>query len=494
MAKLSGGGEHDPSDPPTNVIRGRLKNSKFPHMSSLTVASLLLASLPASVRAQPDAPASAQPDAPVNAQPAAPANAQPAAPASAQPAAPANAQSAAFAETQTRVPGEQQQALPVPSLKEVLEKAEKRAPQVRLGTAALQVSRTEYASARRPPLGNPYFEVLGQHGSNGATQGLNIGAQLWLPIELVGQRGKRIEEADAYVDLHQRTLNQAQASALGETVHAYGAALVAGARVRVLEDVVRMSKTTAELYEARLEAGDAILRDATIARVEHAKNQVLIQDAYGQLAIALAELGRLTGERYGSVAAEVVGPPALKMDEYLTRSGAKVAPAVASAEAEAKYYESQRARLKRESWGNFQLMLMGGRGDLGETRLGAGVAYEVPAFRRNQGESARAEAERLRAQTERSIRESYIDARIAGIVQQFRQLQKAHEVISDVALPAANNAVNASQATLRAGKEDWFIVLMTRRDLAMLKLQNLDLIERQWLLLGELVHLTGELP
>jgi len=49
-------------------------------------------------------------------------------------------------------------------------------------------------------------------------------------------------------------------------------------------------------------------------------------------------------------------------------------------------------------------------------------------------------------------------------------------------------------ATLQAGKEDWFVVLLSRRDQAMLALQKLEIVERQWSLLGELVQLTGELP
>jgi cobalt-zinc-cadmium efflux system outer membrane protein len=382
----------------------------------------------------------------------------------------------------------------LPSLEAVLKKAGERAPQVRLGTAALDVSQSSYTNARRAPLGNPYFEIVGQHGSNNVTQGISVIGTLWLPFEVVGQRGQRMAEAEAYVGLHQKTLETARASALGEAVNAYGVAVVAAERVRVLEEVVRNSKTTADLYEARLKAGDAILRDATIARVELSKNEVLLQDAYGRMAMAFTDLSRLTGERYDGISDSSVTPPDLQVDAYLERSSKELPPAVAAAEAEANYFAAQNDRLQRESYGNIQLMLVGGRGDVGETRLGAGIAYEVPAFRTNQGDKARAQAERLRAQTEKAVRQSYIDTRLSGLVQQYKQLRKAHEVMAQVAIPAANEAVAASQATLQAGKEDWFIVLMTRRDQAMLKLQSLELLERQWLLLGELVHLTGELP
>jgi cobalt-zinc-cadmium efflux system outer membrane protein len=375
----------------------------------------------------------------------------------------------------------------------VLKQAGARAPQVRLGTAALEVSRTGYVNARRPGLGNPYMELFGQRGTNGTTQGIAVSGTLWLPIELSGQRGTRIAEAEAYEDLFERSLEFAEASALGEVIAAYGSAQVAGERVRVLEQIVAMSKTTADIYEARLKAGDAILRDATIARVDLARNQVLLQDARGRLAVALADLNRLTGADYDYVEPDELNPP-VELDRYLKRAGDDVAPAVATAEAEAKYYEAQRTRLGREAVGPFSLMLMGGRGDFGEARLGAGIAYEFPVLRSQQGEKARADAERLRSQTEASVRRVYVDTRLRGVAQQYRQDQKALEVLTDVALPAADEAVEASMATLQAGKDDWFVVLISRRDQAMLRLQRLDLLDRQWSLLGEMVQLTGELP
>ncbi|HSC89066.1 MAG TPA: TolC family protein, partial [Polyangiaceae bacterium] len=301
----------------------------------------------------------------------------------------------------------------VPPLEIILKKAGERAPQVRLGSAALSVSQSSYTNAKRPPLGNPYFEIVGQHGSNNATQGISVIGTLWLPLEVIGQRGKRIAEADAYVELHEKSLETARAAALGEAVNAYGSAVVAAERVRVLEEIVRNSKTTADLYEARLKAGDAILRDATIARVEMGKNEVLLQDAYGRMVQAFADLARLTGEQYDGVDAAAISPPDLEVEAYLARVREQLPPAVQAAEAEAKYFASQNDRLQRESYGNFQLMLMGGRGDIGETRLGAGIAYEIPTFRTNQGEKARAQAEKLRAETERVVRQSYIETRLA---------------------------------------------------------------------------------
>jgi len=376
----------------------------------------------------------------------------------------------------------------------VLKQARYHAPQVRLGEAALAVSRTQMVNAGRIPLGNPYFEVVGQHGTDGTTKGIAWGATAWLPFELFGQRGNRVAEAKAYEHLFEAELTVAQAAALGEAYAAYGVTHVASERIRIVQQMVEIAGRTAEIYEARLASGDAVLRDATMAKVEMARNQVLLQDAQGRLANALTVLSQVTGQHYSRLTETRLEPPKVAIDEYVARLEKRFAPAVASAEAEAKFFEAQKERFDSEKMGPLSLMLLGGRGDFGEARMGAGIAYEMPVLRSLQGEKARADSEALRARTQRAIAERVIERRIDGIVQQFRYEQSAYELLTNEALPAAERAVASATATLEAGKTDWFAVLISRRDFMSLSLDRLDVVARQWSLLGELIQLTGELP
>jgi outer membrane protein TolC len=382
----------------------------------------------------------------------------------------------------------------VPSLKAVLEHARKRAPQVRLGEAALAVSQTEFVNARRAPLHNPYFEVMGQRGTSNTTKDVALSGTLWLPFEVFGQRSGRVAEAEAYQRVFEANLDIAEASALGEAFATYGATQVEAERIRVIEQMVVLARRTAQLYESRLASGDAVLRDATMAKVELARNEVLLQEAHGRFAQALTHLSRITGETYANVQSPSLTLPTTTFDAYFTRLQRRLPPTVGSAEAEAKYFSTQRERLDRESLGPLQLMLMGGRGDFGEARMGVGIAYEVPAVRSLQGERARAESETLRAQTQSAVSRSIVERQLDGIAQQYRFGQSAYELLTNVALPAASEAVDSATATLEAGKTDWFAVLLSRRDLAMLSLERLNVVEQQWSLLGELILLTGELP
>jgi outer membrane protein, heavy metal efflux system len=405
-------------------------------------------------------------------------------------------------ETWNRPPSGPVQAAPVQprpagrvlaSLEDVVGKAVTLAPDVRSGQASLEVSRASFVNARRPPLGNPYFEVVAQQSAQGGNAA-PWNATLWVPLEVAGHRGRRIKESEAYVEMFEARVDMAEAVAAGEAIAAYGRTLVAAERVRVLERLLAVSRQAAEIYEARMHAGDAILRDVTMARMDLGRTHALLAEARGRFAAGLADLLRLTGERYDRVETTDITPPDVDLDAFLGRVVDRELPAVAAVEAQGRYYDQQKVRLTREAVNPFQLMLIGGQGDFGETRLGAGLAYEIPMFRSNQGERAFAEAESHRSEVEGDIRIARIRAHVEGVIEQFLREQEAFQVLTEIALPAADAAVEAAVATAAGGKEDAFVVIFSRRERVLLTLHRLEVVERQWALLGELVQMTGELP
>lgn len=382
----------------------------------------------------------------------------------------------------------------LPPLEEVVEKALTFAPDVRSGRAAVEVSRASRVNARRAPMYNPHFEVQAERSRNGATQGTPWTATFWLPFEISGTRNRRMKEADAYVHMHDLGVEVAQATAAGEAIAAYGRVLVAAERVRVLERLLVVAREAARIYEARMEVGDAILRDVTMARMDLGRTQALLAEAQGQFASALSDLLRLTGERYDRVETHAILPPELDLEAFVAKVDERLAPSVAALEAQGQFYHEQKVRLAREAVPAASLMIIGGQGDAGDGRFGLGLAYEIPVIRSNQGERAFAEAESQRAQIEGDIRASVIRARLEGILEQLRREKEAYDVLTTVALPAADEAVEAAVATAAGGKEDAFVVIVSRRERVLLALQRLEVVERQWSLLGELVQLTGEMP
>lgn len=376
----------------------------------------------------------------------------------------------------------------IPTLSRVIALARERAPSVAAAREDVAVSRADQVGARLAPITNPYVELTANRGAAGATRDVSLQAAFWIPVEVSGQRGSRIAEADALIALREADLETARAGAASAAVRSYGSVAVAGARVRAWERIVAVARDEADIYAARLAARDATEQDAKLARVELAKQSVTLIEARADLVRALGELWRLTGTRW-SEAPAAVDPPAGGRPAL-----AEKAPAVRALENEAGYQLRVRERQARDAQAPVSLMLQIGRGDLGEARFGGGLAWTIPALRRGQGEVARADAARLRAVALREVAARNIAAAVQALVAEREQVRRAIDEITSAAEPAARAAIEAALAMARAGKSDLLAVLTARRDSALLEARRLDLLQREWSIVGEIVALTGELP
>jgi len=371
--------------------------------------------------------------------------------------------------------------------------ARRRAPEVKLGRSALVASRASYARARLAPVENPLVEVKVDRGALGVTRDVTVAASLWLPVEIAGQRASRRREASDYVRFHEALLERSRAVATGRTVRAFGALAVATKRARVLEELLNGARAESDYYAARVAVGDATERDAAFAALESARHEALLSETRADVVESAGELFELTGwsPEEGRTLDATLPALARKLPGSV---GQLRTPATAALEQRARYHASTFERLGREAWPALGVGVTGGRGDYGEARFGAGLAYAFPLFRANQVERAEAQAERTRTLDELELARTLVRERMAVIERELAALGQALEVITNRALPAADRAVAAAVETQRAGKGDWLGVLVSRRELSALSLRRLELLAKGWSLLGELTEMTGEVP
>jgi outer membrane protein, heavy metal efflux system len=377
---------------------------------------------------------------------------------------------------------------PVPSLLEVLRLVKDRSPEVVLGNATVATAQSSMVGARLAGLGNPYLEVLGRSAIPGTNTTVGVDGTLWLPFEIAGQRGTRIAEVEALIGYERKNLEVATALAKAAAVRAYGLAAVGGHRLGVLGELLEVARSEAANYAARFGAGDVTVRDARLAEVEVARYSIFTEETRADLALALAELSRLTGAEYSKPPAEMTRPPTISpvlVDK---------APTLAASRAEAVFYDRAKERARREGTaGSLSLMLNGGRNEFSQPVVGAGLAYAFPIVRRNQGEQARAEAERRRALLEERLKHRALTVRLRGLTIELEQVQRALTIVGDKAEPAAVAAVDAAVEMQKAGKIDLLLVLTSRRELGLLRLRRLDLVAREWTITSELVAITGSI-
>ncbi|AKT42988.1 TolC family protein [Chondromyces crocatus] len=382
-----------------------------------------------------------------------------------------------------------------PTLERAMELSREWSPSVVTARAGVGVAQSAYAGARLTPVDNPYLEVFVDRGTNGATKDVMVQGNLWVPLEVSGQRGRRIDEADALVAWRETDLEAVRMTAEGEAVRAYGAALVAAARVLTFESIVKDAREEAGVYTSRLDAGDATLQDEKLAQVELARVTVLLAEARADQRRALSDLARVTGRMFeppGGTA--VTPPPADGMTRGEVARAAAESPHVDSSRREAAYYARARERAQIESHVPLNLIVTAGRGDLGEARFGGGLAWTFPVLRRNQSETARADAERTRALAETQVKQRVLASTLLNLEKERAEVRQAREVIETAGEPAAQASVEAALAMKAAGKGEMLRVLTARRDMALLRMRRLELIQREWSIVADIVALTGDLP
>jgi len=378
-----------------------------------------------------------------------------------------------------------------PTLARVFSLARERAPEVVVAKAGLEASRSVSVGARLSPLLNPYVEVISEHG-RGVTRDVYVTAQVHTPIEIAGQRSRRVAEADAFIQWNTATLEHARAQVSGAAVRTYGEYLAWSARYETLTELLHSATTEAKVLLARRNAGDATERDAQLAEVERARIAVQVDEAMASRGTVQNELARLTGQSFAPPDQSRLFPEGDFKGAGVTH--APTAPAVLGAQAEARYHARQDERLERERIPPLSVIFQAGRGDFGEARLGAGLAWSLPVFRYNQGERAKAQAEGARARIAASTYQGSIALRLRSISEAIGQLRVAVERLDHEAIPAAAMATESAARMYLAGKTDLLSVVVARRDFYLLRMRRMEIAEHIWALVGDWVELTGKLP
>jgi len=382
-----------------------------------------------------------------------------------------------------------------PSLNQAVSSAKENSLGSVQARSAVDVARSTEQGARMSSFLNPTLEVVGDRGHH--TKDVQIQGYLYLPLEVAGQRSSRIREAQNLTSWKSSERGVAEAESAGLACLAYGDAMVAGARISEARQALKDAEAELAWVRGRKSAQDATIVDENLAVSEVGRWAQLRAESEIQLLGARQRLAVLMG------ASTVVSPPDQNNTEPPVlrhvssmdyRAMALSSPLLRSLDSESSFWSSVAERASKDKYAPVSLVLAGGRGDLGETRVGAGVAVSFPVLRRNQGEVARAEAEQGRVVATRAAITTAIEARFQGAYQSYHAALDALRIADQSALPAARSVVDSSLVAYRAGKIDYVHVLIARRDYAAALSRRLDLVAAAWRAYSEITALRGELP
>ncbi len=387
-----------------------------------------------------------------------------------------------------------------PSLDDVAKRAHHYAPTLAEARGQVSAAKGLLEGARAPALQNPYVEVFTDRGRE--TKDLAVQANFWIPIELAGQRGARIDEAQRMIQWRSVNLLDAQSRSLGEAVVAYGDVLILSARLEQAKRGESEAKAEVDFYAGRLAVGDTTIYEKSIAEAELGRWVQARVEMEVALVQARARLEQVTGFTDVTPPPTIAAaPPALRTPYSINhratadhRNWIERLPAIAALNSEEHFWLSSadRARAERSVPINFIVSL--GRGDAGETRVGGGLSWTFPLLQRNHGPITRAHAERARVAEVRFCLVRVLESRVRSLYETLQAAQKAVDAIDTTSIPAAERVVAAAAEGHRAGKVEALKVFIARRDLATSRGRRLDLVATAWRTYGKIAALRGELP
>lgn len=383
-----------------------------------------------------------------------------------------------------------------PTLEVAVSEAQRRSEGVVRAEAEVGIAHANQAGARMSKLGNPYLDFQVDRGST--TKDVQALAFLYTPLEIFGQRGARMDEADAMEHWRKVGLTDAKAIATGDVIGAYGSLQVASERLAIAERGEQAARAEAQYFEGRFAAQDATVYDRSLAHAEVARWLQTKADAILKLTQARTILLRLTGNPAWNEQATVVAPqpPALRHEwgaGHLAQATDK-SPALRQLRAESAYWEQSKKRWQAERRMPLELTLIAGRGDPGDLRLGGGFLLQFPIFRRYQGDIAKAEAQQAYVAKVQPVLKTSIQARLEGAQLALKSMLEALQALDEDGIPAGEKAVEASFESYKRGKIDLLQVLLARRELALAKTRRLDLLESAWRAYADLAALSGDWP
>jgi cobalt-zinc-cadmium efflux system outer membrane protein len=381
-----------------------------------------------------------------------------------------------------------------PTLEHVLDMARERSLVSKEAEGQLAVAGSYQTWARVPWLTNPYLEFQAYRGAS--TKDLAFNSFLMLPVEINGQRGARIDEANALLRWRTSARDDVRARSEGDAVTYYGLTLTSLARIGQYERAEADAKLETDYYAARLAAGDATLVDKSLADAELARYAQLRAEATIEFLDNRSRFEQLIGAPVDLGAPPGIDPPPLRTPsaDVFAKLVVDASPTLKALTHEAGYWGAQSSRVARDANVPLNVIINFGRSDLGEFTVGGGLSWNFPVTQRNQGAVALADAQKDRADGIHGTFEPLLAGRARSLYEQATLALSALAAVDANAIPAAERLVDATQQGYKAGKIEYLHVLQARRDRATAQARRLDLVGTLWRKYGEMVALLGGLP
>jgi cobalt-zinc-cadmium efflux system outer membrane protein len=372
----------------------------------------------------------------------------------------------------TSVPGQQQPRL---TLQEALDLADKQNLDLAAARRRRAVALAGIQIARQRPNPTASFTALRDEPHEGLF--------FDQPVEIGGQRGRRIEVAR-----QEGTLNELEIAALARQVRrstreAYYASAYARAESERLERVVEVTKRLEQIAEDRFRTGDVAQLEVIQTKLEVSRADADLQVARQREKVSTSQLNALLNES-ASKSWDLTGTledntPSPRLDDLISRAY-QSNPDLQHLGGERKVEESHRSLLKAERIPDLDLQAGMDFNSPRDFRYGprSQVSMALPLFARNQGQIAQSLANERVLEAETAATERSVSARVEAGFYDLEAQRTQVELYRDRLLPVARQLESMAEESYRAGKTNILMAIEAQQAVQSVESSYLQSLEQ----------------
>ena len=315
------------------------------------------------------------------------------------------------------------------------------------------------------------------------------------PIELGGKRAARISAARASQDQADLEVSSRRAQVRSQVMAAFHGVAVAQERVRLSDELGRLSSQAREAASKRVLAGK-------VSPVEALKAQVAEAQALSAGTLAQAECRSAVAQLR-----QALGDPTIQFERVEADVGrlplaAQWAPLAQRLEASPSIARAQQEITRRQALSDLErarrtpdlTVTLGAKRDpqLGHDQAIVGVSLVLPLFDRNQGAILEASRREDKARAELDAVRASVAAQATQALSQLDSALAQAQTLREKVLPAARQAFAASTKGYELGKFGFLDVLDAQRTLFEAETQALSAAAQAFQADARLLELLGE--
>ena len=326
-------------------------------------------------------------------------------------------------------------------------------------------------------------------------------ATLSQELEIAGQRGARIDGAEAEQKMAQSRVTAARRDVVAAALTHYFDQLAATESQRIAQRLTGLAQALKGYATARAQIGLSAPVDAVLAESEAVQLTTLALESEQRLAETSAALAVAVGldpvtqrpDAEGTLTPIAVPDAALRVRKQDVNAAIARTPEIAAAVAERRAEEARARALRRSRVPNPTVSLFARRDWIEERAVGIGVSFPIPLARTNAGEieEANALAERADAEAERLRRDTGLH--VVQTMEAFARRKEAVDRFDPEAVRKAETALDAIADELATRKLALRDAMVMQRSLIDLLFGYVEARRKLCLASVELARVTGGL-